>query len=133
MEEKVVVHFKDGKTMRGTTQDFDPKAETFHLLPCEGGGMPSTVPMKEMTALFYVKDYGGLRRSVDRSKQFPGAAAGSGKRTVVEFKDGETVWGYTKNYSPEETGFFFTPSDPDENNTQMFIQNSSIKGIRFED
>ena len=36
MQEKVVVHFKDGKTMRGTTQDFDPKEEAFHLLPCEG-------------------------------------------------------------------------------------------------
>ncbi len=52
MEEKVVVHFKDGKTMRGTTQDFDPKGETFHLLPCEGGGMPNTVQMKELKALF---------------------------------------------------------------------------------
>lgn len=133
MEEKIVAHFKDGKTMRGTTQDFDPKREVFHLLPCEGGGVPSTIRLNELKALFYVKEYGGLRRGGDRSRQFGPLGKKSGKKTVVEFNDGETVWGYTSSYSPEDSGFFFFPADPEENNTQMFILNSSIRGIRFED
>ncbi len=133
MEEKVVAHFNDGKTMRGTTHDFDPKREIFHLLPCEGGGVPSTVRMKELKALFYVKEYGGLRRGTDRAKNFALPGRDTGKKAVVEFRDGETVWGYSKNYSPEDIGFFFVPSDPDDNNMKMFILNASIKGIRFED
>lgn len=133
MEEKVVAHFKDGKTLRGTTHDFNPKQEVFHLLPCEGGGVPLTIRMKELKALFYVKDWGGQRRGSERTKTFPMPGRGTGKKTVVEFKDGETVWGFTSKYSPEAVGFFFVPADPDENNTRMFILNSSIKGIRFED
>jgi len=133
MEEKVVAHFKDGKTLRGSTQDFDPQQKVFHLLPCEGGGVPSTIRLDDLKALFYVKEYGGLRRGGDRSREFASIPKKSGKKTVVEFKDGETVWGYTSSYSPEDSGFFFIPADSEENNNRMFILNSSIRGIRFED
>ncbi|MBI4160896.1 MAG: hypothetical protein HY509_00435 [Acidobacteria bacterium] len=133
MEEKVVAHYKDGKTLRGTTRDFDPDRDVFHILPCEGGAVPSTVRMQELKALFYVKEYGGLRRGPGRSKAFGLPKDRPGKRTVVEFRDGETVWGYTRKYSPEAAGFFFVPADPDENNMKMFILNSSIRGIRFEE
>ena len=47
MEDKVVAHFKDGKTLRGLTQDFHPGTESFHLLPSEGsaGNACSTTRM----------------------------------------------------------------------------------------
>ena len=40
MEQKIVVHRKDGTIHKGVTQDFDPEGEVFHFLPAEGGGIP---------------------------------------------------------------------------------------------
>jgi len=70
MEEKIVAHFMDGRTQRGYTHDFRPDSESFHLLPSEGGGIPTTVRLEDLKALFYVKDYGFMRRQVNRAKQF---------------------------------------------------------------
>lgn len=132
MEDKVVAHFKDGKTQRGFTQDFQPSAEQFHLLPSEGGGIPTTIKLDELKALFYVKDYGTMRRQVDRAKRF---AAGEppGQKTIVEFRDGEKIWGFTEEYSANSRGFYFIPADSQENNTRIFIVNSSVKQISFEE
>lgn len=132
MEDKVVVHFKDGKTQRGYTQDFRPDGETFHLLPSEGGGIPTTIRLEDLKALFYVKDYGSARRQVDRAKRF-GVGAPQGQKTIIEFKDGERLWGFTEEYSANDLGFYFVPADPQENNTRIFIVNSSVKQIQFQD
>ena len=132
MEDKVVAHLKNGETRRGYTQDFRPDAEIFHLLPSEGGGIPTTIRLEEMKALFYVRDYGAMRRQVDRARRF-GAVVPPGQKTIVEFKDGEKIWGYAEEYAPDSRGFFFIPADPQENNTRIFIVNSSVKQIKFED
>ena len=132
MEDKVVAHYKDGRTQRGFTQDFRPDAEQFHLLPSEGGGIPTTIRLDDLKALFYVKDYGSARRQVDRTKRF-GSQATPGQRTVVEFKDGEKIWGFTEEYSANSRGFYFMPADAQENNTRIFIVNSSVKQIQFQD
>ncbi len=132
MEDKIVAHFKDGKTQRGYTQDFRPDAELFHLLPSEGGGIPTTVRLNDLKALFYVKDYGAMRRQVDRARKFGGDPP-RGQRTIIEFKDGERIWGFTEEYAPNSLGFYFIPADPQENNTRIFIVNSSVKQIQFED
>jgi hypothetical protein len=132
MEDKVVAHYKNGKTQRGFTHDFQPNVETFHLLPSEGGGIPTTVRIEELKALFYVKDYGAMRRQVDRAKRF-GSMGIQGQKTVVEFRDGEKIWGFTEEYSANSLGFFFIPADAQENNTRIFIVNSSVKQINFEE
>ncbi len=132
MEDKVVAHFKDGRTQRGYTQDFRPDAGTFHLLPSEGGGIPTTIKLDDLKALFYVKDYGSARRQVDRTKRF-GTQAPQGQKTIVEFRDGERIWGIAEEYSANSLGFFFMPADPKENNTRIFIVNSSVKQIQFQD
>ena len=132
MEDKVVAHYRDGRTERGFTQDFRPDADSFHLLPSEGGGIPTTVRLDDLKALFYVKDYGFMRRQVDRARRF-GDMPPPGQKTVVEFKDGEKIWGFTEEYTSDARGFYFIPADPKENNTRIFIVNSSVKQINFED
>src|SRR5207247_11033189 len=108
MEDKVVAHFKDGKTQRGYTQDFRPDGELFHLLPSEGGGIPTTIRLDDLKALFYVRDYGSARRQVDRAKRF-GSQATPGKRTIIEFKDGEKIWGFTEATCDHRGGINFMP------------------------
>ena len=132
MEDKVVAHFKDGRTARGFTQDFQPDAEMFHLLPSEGGGIPTRIQLEELKALFYVKDWGAMRRQVDRAKRFASGQP-EGQKTIVEFRDGERIYGFTEEYSTNSRGFYFIPADPQENNTRIFIVNSSVKQIQFEE
>jgi hypothetical protein len=131
MEHKVVAHFKNGETRRGYTQDFRPDGDAFHLLPSDGGGIPITINTEELKALFYVKDYGAMRRQAERTKRF-GPNAPHGQKIVVEFKDGEKLWGVAEGYSAMSRGFYFIPADPSENNTRIFIVNSSVKQIHFE-
>ncbi|MCZ6695403.1 MAG: hypothetical protein O7A63_02575 [Acidobacteria bacterium] len=132
MQEKVVAHFRNGKTQRGYTHDFKPDVDNFHLLPSEGGGIPTPIRLDELKALFYVKDYGSMRRQVDRAKRF-GAGGNQGQRTIVEFRDGEKIWGFTEEYSANSLGFYFVPADAQENNMRIFIVNSSVKQINFEE
>src|SRR5207247_9662503 len=92
MEDKVVAHFKDGKTQRGYTQDFRPDGELFHLLPSEGGGIRTTSRLDDLKALFYVRDYGSARRQVDRAKRFR-VRAPQGQNTSAAFQEGARLWG----------------------------------------
>src|SRR5436309_3251055 len=131
-EEKVVAHFKNGKTLRGLTHDFQPGSESFHLLPSEGGGMPTTLRVEDLKALFYVKEWGAARRSVERAKQFARESS-LGKKTVVEFADGEKLWGFSEGYSREKQDFLFYPADPAENNVKVYVVTSAVKDIHFED
>lgn len=129
MENKVVVHMRDGTIHKGITNDFRPEEDLFHLLPAEGGGVPMRVQLRSMKALFYVKDYIGnrdyqTRRAFELSRR-------DGSKAVVTFEDGETIWGIIPAYDPHASGFDFYPVDPDDNNTRIFVVNSSVRSVEF--
>ena len=65
MEQKIVVHVKDGAVHKGVTHDFSPRQTSFHVLPAEGGGVPVRVQLADMKAMFWVKDYLGNRDFVE--------------------------------------------------------------------
>ena len=129
MENKVVVHMKDGKIHKGVTQDFLPARETLHLLPAEGGGVPLRIRLEEMKALFYVKDYVGNRDFVAR-RQFDEARR-AGRRAILTFTDGETMWGTLGDGDEKAAGFFLFPVDEQDNNIRIFVMRSSLKEMRL--
>ena len=130
MENKIVVHMKDGKIRKGVTHDFDPSHRQFHVLPAEGGGVPVRVRVEEMKALFYVKDYMGNRDFVAR-KQFDDAQKAS-RRAIVCFEDGEEIWGILGEGADDEAeGFFFFPADRQDNNVRIFVVRSAMKELRL--
>ena len=129
MENKVVVHMKDGKIHKGVTQDFLPSREIFHLLPAEGGGVPMKIRLEEMKAVFYVKDYVGNRDFVAR-RQFDEARE-AGRRAILTFTDGETIWGTLGEREEGSAGFFFFPVDEEDNNIRIFVIRSSLKETRL--
>ncbi|MBZ5639570.1 MAG: hypothetical protein LAO51_12565 [Acidobacteriia bacterium] len=128
MENKIVVHMKDGTVHKGVTQDFDPASPAFHVLPAEGGGVPRRVAVEGMKALFYVKDYIGNRDFVAR-QQFDEAQR-SGRRTILTFTDGETMWGFLGEASDAGPGFHFFPLDEQDNNIRVFVVRSSLKEMK---
>ena len=126
MENKVVVHLKDGTICKGVTRDFDPGAGSFYLLPAEGGGVPVQVSCENMKALFYVRDFLG-NRDFKANAGFSGEQA-EGRQAVLTFKDGEKIWG--PNPPAENTeadGFHFIPSDEEDNNVRIFVVTSSLE------
>ncbi len=128
MEQKLVVHKRDGSVYKGVTQDFDPQSEVFHFLPGEGGGIPLRMELTEMKALFWVKDYIGNRQHVAR--QSFDKADRPGERTVVTFQDGEEIWGTLTGDTDGKLGFFLIPADAEDNNIRIFVVRSALKDMR---
>ncbi len=122
---KVVVHYKDGRILKGTTADFLPKRPVFHLLV---GGIHSKdvkeVFVEELKAIFFVKDFIGDRES-NEIKGF-GDHPRSGKRVKAMFNDGELIFGYTHVLNFDQPGFFLIPVDPNSNNERVFVLFSSL-------
>jgi hypothetical protein len=129
MEQKIVVHMKDGTIHKGLTQDFDPQKKDFYLLPAEGGGVPIRIDLEEMKALFYVRDYVGNSDFVAR-KDFE-TALREGKKVVLTFTDGEEMWGTVSELPEHSAGFYFYPADGEDNNIRIFVIRSSLKDMRL--
>ncbi len=131
MENKVVVHLKDGRIHKGVTQDFDPSQAEFYLLPAEGGGIPMKIVLEDMKAMFYVRDYMG-NRHFTASRRHPGEVESS-RKVIIRFHDGEELWGTKENVSDEGPGFFFYPTDREDNNIRIFVIRSSLSGMEIVD
>ncbi len=129
MENKIVVHMKDGSVHKGVTHDFDPAAGAFHLLPAEGGGVPLRITIESMKALFYVKDYLGNRDYVAR-QQFAEAHRHA-RRAILTFRDGEVIWGVLAEGGDDGPGFYFFPADERDNNIRIYVVRSSLKEMRL--
>jgi hypothetical protein len=129
MEQKLVVHKKDGSIFKGITQDFDPARDEFHFLPGEGGGVPMLMRVSEMKALFWVKDYLGNRQFVAQ-RVFDGDQSEQ-KRAIVTFNDGEEIWGILDGDADAEPGFFLFPADSADNNVRIFVVRSALKEMRL--
>ena len=129
MEQKIVVHLKTGVIHKGITHDFSLAADSFHVLPAEGGGVPVPIRTDDMKALFYVKDYLGNRDYVARRKFDEARAAG--RRAIITFQDGEEIWGYLGEGADEEgLGFIFFPADENDNNIRIFVVRSALKQLK---
>ena len=129
MENKIVLHLKDGSVLKGVTHDFEPSGPHFHLLPAEGGGVPVRVRLEELKALFYVRDYVGNRDFVAR-RQFDEAHEAA-RRAILSFQDGEEIWGILGEGADEAgPGFFFFPADRRDNNIRIFVIRTAMKELR---
>ena len=130
MEQKIVVNMRNGVVHKGFTHDFSPKRETFHVLPAEGGGVPIRVNVSDMKAMFWVKDYLGNREFVAR-RDFDPARQSEGRKAILTFADGETMWGAVTEDDPANSGFFFVPSDERDNNVKIFVVRKGLKDLRW--
>ncbi len=127
MQFQVVVHFADGRILKGHATDFFPNKETFHLNE-KGSGETSEIKISELKGVFFVKTFAGNPAHHER-KDFE--RPGMGKRIQVKFKDGEMLIGYTSGYSPDRAGFFVFPADPESNNEKVFVVMAATESVSF--
>ena len=123
---KVVVRFKDGSIMKGKTNDFFPNKTSFHLETLNGE--TKTIDVEQLKAFFWVKDFEGNK---NYDEDYEDEIAGTGRKIIVKFSDGESIIGYTLGYSPDRQGFFMTPADLKSNNQRIFVIKSASEKIEF--
>jgi len=128
---KIVVHYLNGEVIKGFTQDFFPNKPSFHLYPItDPSGEAIEVLMKDLKALFFVRDFNGNSQYAER-KTYADGENTLGRKLEVIFADDELLVGSTLGYDPSRQGFFLFPADPESNNIRVFSITSSLKNIRF--
>lgn len=126
VENRVVARFSDGLTLRGTTLDFSPMRRTFRI---SDAGASFEIDVTKLKALFFVRDFDGNPAYNEKKGFFQ--RQNHGKKCMVEFKDGEVLFGYTLSYTSQGLGFFVFPADPDSNNEKVFVVHSSTASVKL--
>ena len=129
---KAVARLANGKMIKGTTADFFPGKDVFHVT--ESAAAPGTKALevftKDMKALFFVKDLAGNPQHV-KTNEFNASQPVVGRKIKVVFKDGEVLIGTTTGYQPGRPGFFLVPADAGSNNERCYVVTASAKEISF--
>ena len=136
--EKLVAHFKDGQVAKGFSRDFEPGRDSFHLVRRDGEVAASQeIRLEELKALFHVKTWGRKDKHAGQVAGFPSEKRGSKSapralvKTVLEFYDGERIFGYSLDYDPNRRGFYVVPADRSDNNRTIYVVHSSLVNIQF--
>ncbi len=124
---KIVLHFLNGGITKGFTEDFFPNKNKFHLRD-KNTGKVTEIDILQLKGIFFVKNFDGNKEYKENNNT---ERIGLGKRIMISFKDGETIRGYTSGYSPERSGFFAFPSDPQSNMERVFVLKSATADIKF--
>lgn len=139
--QKVVIHYQDGKILKGFLHPFQlTDEETMFSKEDKTGSENLKIPLRNLKAIYYVKDHQG-DKDFKEKKRF-GLAASKGRKVMVKFKDRELVCGYVTEtlpwvlgkFHPEPDvsrfGFFLIPADPESNNLKIFVVVSALKEIQ---
>lgn len=129
---KVVVRFADGRIIKGTTADFYPNKDTFHVSvdAVPDGSNPLEVSTQDLKSLFFVKDFEG-NPGHGEGNEFDSSNPPAGRRIKVVFKDGEVLLGTTTGYQPKRSGFFVVPADPGSNNERCYVVTAATQEVSF--
>jgi hypothetical protein len=128
---KVVVHYANGKVIKGFAGDFSPNKDRLHLFPAtDSTGEAAEVLIKDLKAIFFVRDFAGDPQYNER-KTFLEGEKGHGRRLEVLCIDDELFVGSTLGYDAKRKGFFVYPVDPNSNNIRVFIVSSAVKKFRY--
>jgi len=119
---KIVVHYQDGRILKGTTDDFFPNKDRFHVNQIDAtvGSKPVEVSISQLKAVFFVRDYRGQPEHTDK-QEFDPSKPPMGRKIRVRFTDGEEILGTTQGDHAGRSGFFLIPADPDSNNERCFV------------
>jgi hypothetical protein len=129
---KVVVRYADGRIIKGYTKDFSPTNPSFYVRRHPPGtqGDPVEILVRDLKAVFFVRDFLGDPRYQERKEFFQGVKI-IGKVMEVTFKAGELIVGSSLSYDSERPGFFLSPADPKGNNLGVFVVSQAVSKVRY--
>ena len=124
--DKIVVHNKRGRVMKGRVFNFSPNQPSFEFLPLDGE--LKIVRFDDLKAVFFVRDFEG-DSSYNEQKSFGSEHDHYGSRIEVRFKDGEVLVGDTMSEAGQY-GFFLFPPDDRSNNLGLFCASCAVESVR---
>lgn len=128
---KVVARLADGRLIKGTTVDFLPNRDTFHVRPVNGSvEILAEIHIKDLKALFFVKDFEGDPKHVT-TNEFDPEHPVAGRKLKVVFRDGEVLVGTTTGYQPDRPGFFLIPADGGANTKRCYVVAAATQEVSF--
>ena len=122
MQEKVVVHFRDGRLLKGYTSDLSPNKTSFRLTPVDWGGESQSIEVESLKAVFFVKDFAG---DADYSEWKHFEVPRLGLQVAVKFTDGEVMVGAQLPFTTDY-GFLLFPADRGSNNNKVFVVSAAV-------
>ena len=131
VENKVVARFRDGKIVKGFTNDFFPNKDVFHISSTERGKDLSEVLVPDLKALFFVKSFAGKKdhRKHDHPDVLEKLKKTAGIKLKIIFSDGEQMLALTQGYDPGRKGFFIFSPDPQSNWERAFVLKQATKEV----
>jgi hypothetical protein len=137
-DEKAVLRFLDGRTVKGYVRNFCEKDETLCLQDPDTGEIQS-FHNSELKAVFFVRSFEG-KPDYNEKKTY-GIRRPKGHRTFIKFIDGEDMVGFIEGDLPWKKGFFLSsqhswnemkglfllPADNESNNIRVFVLAHAIK------
>jgi hypothetical protein len=126
--QRVVARFRNGRVVRGYTNDFHPSKTHLHLTPEDTSSETMFLAVAQLKAVFFVRDFAGDPTRVDRT-DFD--TAQHGRKVEVAFHDGEVLRGTTLAYRPDGSGFIVHPADAASNNMRVFVAPGATLHVRF--
>jgi hypothetical protein len=129
---KVIIRYKDGKLIKGYTNDFSPNKTQFHIRSADSSPTDrgAEVNIRDLKAVFFVKDFAGNPAYCEK-KDFSTVQQVLGRKMEVTFQDGEVMVGTTVGHDPRRLGYFLTPSDPQCNTLRVFVISAAVTRTRF--
>ena len=128
MMNHVVAHLVDGTVVKGLCFDVDPRKPFCHI---KTNGAVSEVALRDLKALFFVRDLDGNPKRVDACEPETGDPRLRGATPVeVHFHDNERIVGLSNRFPPRGPYFFVVPVDAQSNNTRILINETAVRSVQ---
>jgi small nuclear ribonucleoprotein (snRNP)-like protein len=134
LKKKVVVKYQNGEIIKGWVEDFRPDRDTFILFPLIEYSEEETLEIKfdSLKAVFFVKDFiGDKNYKKVRTFDVVLKITPSQRKLIVNFKDGEKLYGTSHSYGRYKVGFFVYPVDQKDNSDRIFIIHSAVESVHL--
>jgi hypothetical protein len=134
LRKKVVVKYQNGEIIKGWVEAFQPDRDTFIFYPLveSGQGERFEINFDSLKAVFFVKDFiGDKNYKKVRTFDVELKITPSQRKLIVNFKDGENLYGTSLTYGRYKVGFFVYPVDLKDNSDRIFVVHSAVESIRL--
>jgi len=134
IKKKVVIKYKDSKIIKGWIESFRPTKDYVSIHPLYEYSEERQLNIKfdELKAVFFVKDFVGNKNYQKiRTFDVPKKITPSQRKIIVDFEDGEKLYGTSINFNKYTKGFFIYPIDEKDNNIRIFVLHSSVRKIHL--
>ena len=133
-KKKAVVKYQNGEIIKGWIEDFRLDRASFILFPLIDYSKEERMEINfnSLKAVFFVKDFiGDKNYKKVRTFNVNLKITPSQRKLIVNFEDGEHLYGTSHNYGRYKVGFFMYPVDPKDNSERIFVVHSAVESVRL--